>query len=148
MLPPSVIQVLVVDDDPTIVRLAEAVIAHSFGEQIRIKAVADPQAAREWLETETVDLLITDLEMPGISGLQLLRYAKQRNAWTQVFVLTGHSTLDAVTDAMDLGASDYLLKPVRDAELVEAVEQASRRLKRWREAACQGAITVGCVVAE
>ena len=142
MLPSSPIEILIVDDDPTVARLIEAVIAHRFGEQIRLKTVADPQAAREWLESEIVDLLLTDLEMPGMNGLTLLRCAKRRNAWTQVFLITGHSTLNAVVDAMDMGATDYLLKPVRETELVEAVGQAIRRLERWREAVCHGANNV------
>lgn len=134
MLARSMMQILVVDDDPTITRLVEAILGNRFEDQVRIKTVKDSKAAQQCLETEVIDLLITDLEMPGVNGLELLRSAKQRNAWTQVLLITGHSTRDSLTDAMELGATDYLLKPLGEIELTEAVAQAQRRLERWRGA--------------
>ena len=59
--------------------------------------------------------------MPGPGGLELLRCAKRRNPCTQVLFLTGRSTLEALTDALELGATDYLLKPLDQAELISLV---------------------------
>jgi DNA-binding NtrC family response regulator len=121
-----------VDDDPDILQLLEGIIQESFPDAVEIKAVSDPKEGRRQLESEIVDLLVTDLEMPGIDGLELLRCAKRRNAWTQVLLVTGHSSLDAWTDAMDLGASDYLLKPLDPSEVEEVVAAILKRLCRWR----------------
>jgi YesN/AraC family two-component response regulator len=88
--------------------------------------------ASQILDANLIDVLITDLEMPGISGLQLLRCAKWRNAWTQVIVVTGHSEMEALTTAMDLGASDYPTKPLELKELENCLCEASARFRRWR----------------
>jgi len=128
------IKILVVDDDPTMAYLLTASIRQAFSNEVELKQMTDPKAARTWLEGEVVDLLITDLEMPNLSGLDLLRCAKRRNAWTQVLVVTGHSTPDALVDAMECGATDYLLKPFDRDELVMLIKDAQQRLRRWRRA--------------
>ena len=125
--------VLVVDDDADMLALLKANIQVQFGDQASVDSVLDPQTASDRLETGLVDVLVTDLEMPGINGLQLLRHAKRRNAWTQVIVVTGHSATAALTEAMDFGASDYLVKPVELAELEQVLAEAAGRLNRWRQ---------------
>jgi DNA-binding NtrC family response regulator len=134
MTTPRMIHILLVDDDPQMTRLLETVLKERFPETVHIQGVTDSAAARQYLETKVVDVLITDLEMPGVNGLQLLRCAKRRNAWTQVVMVTGHTRLDALTDAMDLGASDYLLKPLDLDELKTVVGGVLDRLCRWRKA--------------
>ena len=121
---------LLVDDDPSMVRLLAKIIDRSFGDHMRLHSLTDPGKARQWIEQNVVDILVTDLEMPGISGLELLRWAKRKNPCAQVLFVTGHSTLDALTDALELGATDYLLKPVDQTELIALIEDAERRL--WR----------------
>jgi len=128
------IRVLLVDDDPDILHLLEAIIQQGSPDDVQIVTASDPQEGRRHLESKLVDLLVTDLEMPGISGLELLRCAKRRNAWTQVVLVTGHSSLDALTDAMDLGACDYLLKPLSPGDVEEVVAGIVSRLRRWRSA--------------
>ena len=71
--------------------------------------------------------------MPGLNGLQLLRFAKRKNVWTQVVVVTGHSQMEVLSDAMDLGASDYLVKPLDPAELEQSLCEAFSRFHRWRQ---------------
>ena len=127
-------KLLLVDDDPAMVRLLAKVIDRSFGDDMEMQSLTDPTKARDAIESDLIDILVTDLEMPGINGLGLLRCAKRRNALTQVLFITGHSSLDALSDALELGATDYLLKPLDQAELVELLEQAQKRVQRWRQA--------------
>ncbi|MEA1952031.1 MAG: response regulator [Planctomycetota bacterium] len=127
-------QLLVVDDDPSMVRLLKKIIERQFENEIELTSLTDPKEARRQIEAQIVDILITDLEMPGVNGLELLRCAKRRNACTQVLFMTGHSTLDALTDALELGATDYLIKPLDQAQLIKLVGDAQERLLRWREA--------------
>ena len=127
-------KLLVVDDDPSMVRLLTKIIERQFEGEIELTSLTDPKEARKRIEEQVVDIVITDLEMPGVNGLELLRCAKGRNACTQVLFMTGHSTLDALTDALELGATDYLLKPLDQAQLVKLVGDAQERLLRWREA--------------
>ena len=126
--------ILVIDDDPSMVRLLTKIIERSFGNGVRLHSLTDPNEACQWIERNLVDILVTDLEMPSINGLELLRWAKRRNPFSQVFFVTGHSTLESVVDAMEFGATDYLLKPLDQAELVALIEDAERRLRRWRQA--------------
>ena len=123
---------LLIDDDPAMVRLLTALLERSLGDKIEIESFTDPTAAERRLGTGEVDILLTDLEMPELNGLELLRCAKKRNAATQVLLLTGHSTHEALLNALELGAADYLLKPVDEAALIELVGQAHGRAVRWR----------------
>ena len=127
-------KLLLVDDDPNMVRLLKTIIQRQFEDEIELTSLTDPKEARKQIEGQIVDILITDLEMPGVNGLELLRCAKRRNACTQVLFMTGHSTLHALTDALESGASDYLLKPLDQAQLIKLVGDAQERLLRWREA--------------
>ena len=127
-------QLLLIDDDPSMVRLLTTVLKREFHDDIEIVALEHSQAALQWIQHHVVDILITDLEMPEVNGLDLLKAAKRRNACTQVFFMTGHSTLDALVDAMELGATDYLLKPLDQMELIEVIKDARKRLRRWQEA--------------
>jgi DNA-binding NtrC family response regulator len=132
--PNPMLKLLLVDDDPSMVRLLTRIIERSFGDRMELHALTDPAEARRWIEEHGLDILVTDLEMPGVNGLELLRCAKRRNACAQVLFVTGHSTLDALTNALELGATDYLLKPLDQTELLWLIEDAERRLCRWREA--------------
>ena len=67
-------------------------------------SLTDPQDAHRWIEENSVDILVTDLEMPGINGLELLRCVKRINPGAQVLFITGSSTLEALTDAVDAAA--------------------------------------------
>src|SRR5271157_4109258 len=117
-------KLLPVDDDPAMVRLLAKVIDRSFGEEIELRCLTDSAKARETIENDLIGILLTDLEMPGTNGLSLLRCAKRRNALTQVLFMTGQSSVAALSDALDLGATDYLLKPLDQAQLVEILDQA------------------------
>jgi DNA-binding response OmpR family regulator len=72
--------------------------------------------------------------MPQIDGIELLRFAKSRNALTQVLFLTGHSTQDTLLGALEFGATDYLLKPIDREQLVARLQEAQSRKRRWQQA--------------
>ena len=88
-----------------------------LGDGLQIETSNDPQGAKQRLQAGECDLLISDFEMPGADGIEMLRFAKSYNAWTQVVLMTAHSTWDRVNKAIELGASDYLLKPLRGGSL-------------------------------
>jgi two-component system response regulator YesN len=114
--------------------LVVTVLNRALGDEITIEALSDPAVARERIDNGGIDILLTDLEMPGINGLELLRCAKRRNACTQVLFFTGNSSQDALLSALELGAVDYLLKPVDQQNLVDLITQAHHRQQRWWQA--------------
>lgn len=125
---------LLIDDDPSMVRLLATVVESHFGDRIAIESLTDPTAARDRIDHGGIDLLLTDLEMPEVNGLELLRCAKSRNVITQVLFLTGKSSQEALLDALELGATDYLLKPVDQEQLVRLISQSYERQQRWQRA--------------
>lgn len=126
---------LLIDDDPAMVHLLSRVINRRLGgETVEVEALTDSQQALTRLASEVVDIVVTDFDMPSINGLDILRAAKQRNDCTQVLFITGMSSQDTLLEAMEHGATDYLLKPVDQDELIELIEQAHSRHHRWRQA--------------
>jgi DNA-binding NtrC family response regulator len=128
------LNVLVVDDDPCVTQIVESYLLHDFGEQFEITTQNDACRALEWLERHSCDILLSDIEMPGCDGLEMLRFAKQRNPWIPVIFMTAHSTWDRIAEAVENGASDYLLKPIEHQELVQVISHERARLHRWRHA--------------
>lgn len=128
------LNLLVLDDDPATMRLVTKILETALGDRLAIASLTDPEEARAWLDRHCCDILISDIEMPGMDGLDVLRFAKRRNAWTQVVFLTGHSTWDRIAEAVESGASDYLVKPINRQELVELVTHLCSRYERWQTA--------------
>jgi len=113
--------VLVADDEPG---LRESVERTLHREGFRVVQAEDGQAALDWLRKGGVDLLLADLRMPGLDGLELLRAAKLLTPEVEVIVLSGHGTVEEAVEAMKEGAYDFLTKPFERAQLVRAVRQA------------------------
>jgi len=128
------LNLLVVDDDPSITRLVSSYLSSALPDDVVITTLNNPAEAQKWIQRHCCDLLISDIEMPGIDGLEMLRFAKGQNAWTQVVFLTGHSTWDRIAEAVEFGASDYLLKPIDREDLVSVITMVCSRIRRWQSA--------------
>jgi YesN/AraC family two-component response regulator len=80
-------------------------------------------------------LIITDLVMPNLDGLEMVRELRETGVLAEIIVMTAYSTLDRAVEAHGLGVSDYLLKPFENlAEVGEVVGAAATRHRRWRRA--------------
>jgi len=84
------------------------------------------------LESVAIDLIITDVKMPKVSGLDLVRHVRENLKDTEVAVITGHPNVDGAVTAMKYGATDYLTKPFTAEELLAVVRQAIDRLEMRR----------------
>ena len=127
-------KLLLVDDDPLQLRIYKHVLLREYGVDLDIASFTDPAEALATIRQGCVDILVTDFSMPGISGLHLLRELKDLNRSAQVIMMTATSTSGLLLDALEMGADDYLLKPVDHAALIDIVHQAEKRLHRWRTA--------------
>ncbi|MCC7474202.1 MAG: response regulator [Pirellulales bacterium] len=127
-------KLVLVEDDPAQARLLAHVLRRDIVGDVEMSTFTDPSTAAEHIEHAWVDILVTDLDMPGFNGLELIELARKQNSWTQSLLLTAHSTASSLVDAGDLGVTDYLLKPVDQQLLVRLIHQSLDRLERWQEA--------------
>jgi len=122
--------VLVVDNEPS-VRVTLLMLLKGRGHHLMESG--DGQAALDLLRSEAVDLVITDLKMAEVSGLDVLRETKVASPETEVILLTGHGTVESAVEAMRLGAFDYVTKPFEPSELLHRVHNALERHRLLRE---------------
>lgn len=124
--------ILVVDDDEAI----RDMLYDLFEEEHRCHLAETAERALTYLETERYDVILTDISMPGLSGLELLGYVRQRQPDTPVIVITGIHDQEHAQGLLKLGAFHWLLKPFRLEDVESSVEKAlefSRRMKRSDE---------------
>src|SRR4051812_33796616 len=114
-------RILVVDDSELVCQQLSQLLASP---DRRIKVAHDGTTALEWLVESNFSLVLTDLCLPGISGLDLIREIRQRDLPVTTIVMTGHASIDSAVAAMKLGAYDYLLKPIDSVRLGVLVDQA------------------------
>ncbi|MDQ5839251.1 MAG: sigma-54 dependent transcriptional regulator [Acidobacteriota bacterium] len=121
-------RILVAEDESNL-RLVLQKELQRMGHEVRV--APDGEAALKLLEESNVDVLLSDISMPNMDGMELLRRVHQRPNPPEVIMLTGHATVESAIEAMKLGAYDYLSKPYRIAELDALVKQAAekRRLR-------------------
>jgi len=124
-------RLLIVDDDSAILRLLRAYLTEELGDRLIIEATDKPSDAQRMIAEGSWDLVLLDIEMPQMDGMELLQLARRANSWVRVVFLTGRSTWDRVAEAIERGAADYLLKPVDCQLLTAVISQECERLTRW-----------------
>ena len=122
--------ILVVDDDYSIREILSIFLKEHGYEVISAATVAE---AIESIERNVYDLIITDLILGDMSGMDVLKTAKQVDPNVEVIVVTGHGTVESAVEAMKLGASDYIRKPWNNDELNVRVKRALRRKRLTEE---------------
>jgi DNA-binding NtrC family response regulator len=119
--------VLVVDDSrPTL----EVIQRNLASEGYRVFTATSVAEAIPQLESTSVDLVITDLKMPKVSGLDLVRHVRENYGQTELVMITGYATIAGAVEAIKTGAHEYLAKPFTDEELLAAVRRALDNLER------------------
>ncbi|MGH7299901.1 MAG: sigma-54-dependent transcriptional regulator [Candidatus Rokuibacteriota bacterium] len=121
---PPLATLLVADDDPAVRQSLERALTR---EGYAVVLAPDGQAALERLHAGGVDLVLSDLKMPGLTGLELLREAKAVAPDVDVILLTAFGTVEEAVRAMKDGATDFLTKPFQRAQLTKVVRQALER---------------------
>jgi two-component system response regulator HydG len=123
-------QILVVDDSPATLEVVKRNL-ESVG--YRVFTAGSVGDAIALLDQAGVDLVITDMRMPKVGGLDLLRHVRDNFPDTQTMVITGYATVENAVEAVKTGAEEYLAKPFTDDELFAAVERAIENLRLRRE---------------
>lgn len=126
---PGRTRVLVVDDAPHTLEILQRNLVEEGFETFVAPSVPDAIGV---LEMRHVDLVITDIKMPGPSGIDLTRFVRQNCRATAVMVITGYPSVEGAVQAVKLGAEEYLAKPFTADELTAAVRRALGALERRR----------------
>lgn len=139
--PEAPARILVVEDDPE----AAAYVLHVLRNRGGFEAshIADPAAALERARAERWDLVLTDVEMPGMTGIELLEAVREITPQLPVAVYTAHPSVDYAVRALRNKADEFLEKPVRPDKLVETVTALVAKGRAAREAARQSVLAIG-----
>ena len=117
-------RVLLVDDE---VEFVQTLTKRLERNELSVQAVHSGDGALRHLAGNPTDVVVLDMKMPGMSGIEALREIKARQPLVEVIMLTGHASVEAAIDGMELGAFDYLMKPVEFEELLYKIQDAHRK---------------------
>jgi response regulator RpfG family c-di-GMP phosphodiesterase len=123
-------KVLVVDDDPFALRSIAKVLEN---ESYQVMTAASGSEALDLLRRDSFDLVLTDLKMPGIDGLEILRRGRELAPQAVVLIFTGYASLESAIEALREGAYDYLVKPCSTDELKLKIERGLERVRLAEE---------------
>jgi putative AdoMet-dependent methyltransferase len=123
-------RILLVDDEPDILDVCQRIL-ETDGYQVETAPSGD--AALEQVRQRSYDLLITDIKMPGMDGLELVRTVKQIAPHIPCVIMTGFSTMDTTLEALKLGVDEYVIKPFAPEELTIAVGKALEKTNLNRQ---------------
>jgi DNA-binding NtrC family response regulator len=118
------IKVLVVDDE---LDFLETIVKRLERRGFNAAGVSSGKAALEYLESNDVDVIVLDVRMPGMDGIDVLKEVVTRWPLVQVILLTGHGSLEAGKRGLELGAYDYVLKPAKLEDIIKKIQQAFER---------------------
>ncbi len=126
------VAVLVVEDDPAVARTLQRLLVRAG---YRVTVAADGRAAIEAVMRQAFTVIVSDIQMPGMSGVDLLRAVRTYDLDVPVILTTGVPTIETAMEAVSLGALQYLPKPTPNDDMLKAVQRASRlsrmaRMKR------------------
>jgi len=128
----TALRILVVDDSES---TREVLRRNLEAERYRVHTAESVPHALEVLETAPFDLVLTDLRMPGVSGLELVRHVRENLPDTEVIMVTGYASVEGAVEAIKTGADEYLSKPFTDRELLDAVSRSLSKLVQRRAGA-------------
>jgi DNA-binding NtrC family response regulator len=112
---------LVVDDERDFL---EPLVERLQLRKLQAQGVDSGEEALAFLAGHPVDVMVLDVKMPGMDGLQVLREVKARHPLVEVVLLTGHASVESGMEGLELGAFDYLIKPVKLDDLLERILEA------------------------
>jgi DNA-binding NtrC family response regulator len=117
-------RILFVDDEA---EYLETVIKRMKKRGMDVIGVSSGPEALSILAEQSIDVVVMDMRMPGMDGIQALREIKQHYPLVEVIMLTGHASMEASIQGMELGAFDYLMKPIDIDELIYKIQDAFQK---------------------
>jgi len=116
--------VLLVDDET---EFLETLVKRIKKRNVNVHGAKSGEEALSFLENQAVDVVVLDVRMPGLDGIETLRKLKKDHPLIEVIMLTGHASLEVAIEGMELGAFDYLMKPVDIDDLLYKLQDAYKK---------------------
>ena len=116
--------VLLVDDET---EYLETLVKRMNKRGLKVTGVGSAEEALQWLNQNPVDVVVMDVRMPGMDGIQALREVKRVHPMAEVIMLTGHASIEVAIEGMELGAFDYLMKPMDFDDLLYKIQDACKK---------------------
>jgi DNA-binding NtrC family response regulator len=118
-------RILIVDDNKDIRSIVEEYLS---GNGHSVEGASDGKEALSKCRSDTYELIITDLNMPGLTGIELIKEVRKQNDMTEFVIITGYASLDTAVEAIKVGAFDYIVKPFRMEELDVVVKNVRDKI--------------------
>lgn len=128
--PSAPLRILLIDDEPEILSTVGTLLQRMGYE---VQTASNGTEGLELFDRDGADIIVSDVMMPGVDGLGVLRGLRERGADVEVILITGVGTMDTAVEALRQGAFDFFTKPVRIAELTASVERTRRYQKIRRD---------------
>jgi len=122
----SCLQILVLDDEPIVgKRLRSALEKNGYA----VEVFEDSRAALRRLDEREFDIVVTDIRMEEVDGIQVLEHVLERSERTKVIVITGYATVEVAREALAKGAFDFIAKPFKPDDLRQIITRAAAALE-------------------
>jgi len=120
----NTLNVLLVDDE---VEFRETMEKRLKKRSLHVKGVGSGEEALEQLKEEPIDVVVLDVRMAGMDGIETLRAMKKTQPLIEVIMLTGHASMEVAVQGMEFGAFDYLMKPMQIDDLLYKIQDAYKK---------------------
>jgi DNA-binding NtrC family response regulator len=124
-------KILIVDDEPDMLKLLSMILREKT--PYEISTTNNPLEAIELAKKGDFDLVISDLKMPGIDGIELIDAIKRLNEDTPIIIITAYGTVESATEAIQKGGFDFITKPFRKEQILFTIDKALKWLNVQRE---------------
>jgi YesN/AraC family two-component response regulator len=124
-------RILALDDEPHMLKLLERIISEKT--PYKISTLGNPLEIYSVLENQQYDIIITDLKMPGLDGLDILRFVKEQELDLEVIIMTAFGSLETAQEALSEGVFDYITKPFKKEQIIYTLDRAFRCLDLKRK---------------
>ncbi|MCX8031137.1 MAG: response regulator [Thermodesulfovibrionales bacterium] len=124
-------KILIIDDEPDMLVLLSMIIKSRTSYEVI--TTSNPYEALEWIKKGGYDLVITDLKMPGVDGMEILKTIRKYDEDVPVIIITAYGTVESAIEAMSMDAFDFITKPFRKEQILFTIDKAIKWLKTIRE---------------
>jgi DNA-binding NtrC family response regulator len=124
-------KILIVDDEPDMLKLLSMILREKT--PYEITTTNNPIEAVELVKKERFDIVISDLKMPGLDGIEIIDAVKKVDEDTPVIIVTAYGTVESATEAMQKGGFDFITKPFRKEHILFTIDKAIKWLHMQRE---------------